>query len=155
MPVFPQPGGCLCGEVRYELGDDPLTLYACHCSDCQTQTASVCSLAAIVRRDSLRLVQGTPREYSIQLKDGRPKTSTFCARCSTRLWAPSRQAELALLEAGTLDDTSWVWPVGHIWTRSAQPWVIIPDDTLRYERQPTQQDFAGLVRVWKERRSKA
>ncbi|MEX0272119.1 hypothetical protein AB3R30_23625 [Leptolyngbyaceae cyanobacterium UHCC 1019] len=44
------------------------------------------------------------------------------------------------MKPGTLDDTSWLQPVGHVWTRSAQPWFTIPADTLQEKGQPL--DFA-------------
>ena len=28
-------GGCSCGQVRYQLTQDPLFTHACHCTDCQ------------------------------------------------------------------------------------------------------------------------
>ena len=50
------------------------------------------------------------------------------------------------IRAGTLDDTSWLKPVGHIWTKSAQPWVKFDDGTLLYDGQPP--DFAALSEAW-------
>jgi hypothetical protein len=31
------------------------------------------------------------------------------------------------LRSGALDDTSWLRPTIHFWTRSAQPWVMLPE----------------------------
>ena len=45
--------------------------------------------------------------------------------------------------------TSWLRPVGHIWTQSAQPWVHIPANTLNFEKQPREEEVLGLVRAWK------
>jgi hypothetical protein len=151
MVPFPQHGGCLCGDVRYSLGEDPLTLYACHCTDCQRQSGASFSLSMVVRREALRIVRGSPCEYSIELADGRRKQSSFCGRCSTRLSGPSRVAGLAVLEPGTLDDTGWVRPVAHIWTRSAQPWLPIPQGVLHFARQPEGDEILALVRAWKDR----
>ena len=39
MPA-PYHGGCLCGLIRYRVADEPLTLYVCHCTDCQRRTGS-------------------------------------------------------------------------------------------------------------------
>ena len=39
----------------------------------------------------------------------------------------SDDPEISSVKAGSLDDTSWLRPVGHIWTRSRQPWVDISD----------------------------
>lgn len=150
MVVLPRDGGCLCGDIRYSLAGDPLTLYVCHCTDCQRQTGASFSLSMLVQREALRLSAGRPEEYAVALADGRVKRSSFCARCSTRLFGPSRAAGLAVLEPGTLDDTSGLRPVGHIWTRSAQPWVVIPEGVLRFDRQPTE---GALLRAWQQRDS--
>ena len=56
---------------------------------------------------------------------------------------------MVTLRPGTLDDHSWLRPVAHIWTSSAQPWVEIPADVLRYENNPD--DVLELVRAWKAR----
>ena len=127
MVEFPRRGACLCGALVYSLGEEPLTLYACHCTDCQRQSGSSFALSMIVRREALEVVVGRPEQYSVEQPDGRLKQAHFCSRCSTRLWGPSNATGLLVLGPGTLDDTSWLNPVGHIWTRSAQPWVVIPE----------------------------
>jgi hypothetical protein len=153
MVAFPQRGSCLCGDVEYTLGESPLTLYACHCTDCQRQTGASFSLSMIVRSQALEIVRGQPSQYSLELVDGRLKASNFCSRCSTRLWGASRTAGLAVLEAGTLDDTSWLRPVGHIWTRSAQPWIAIPEGSLSFSKQPGKEGYPALARAWKQQES--
>ena len=153
MDFQSQTGGCLCSDIRYRLDEDPLTVYACHCTDCQRQTGSSFTLSMMVRRDALKLLQGRPDEYVVELSDGRRKRASYCPRCTTRLWSPSRAADLLLLEPGTLDDASWVRPVGHIWTRSAQAWLQIPDDVLCFEKQAGESGAVELVRAWKERGS--
>jgi hypothetical protein len=151
MVVFPQHGGCLCGEVRYRLDEDPVTFYVCHCTDCQRQTGASCGLSMVVRSEALAIVRGRPQDCSTLLADGRVKRARFCGRCVTRFASPSRVAGLVILEPGTLDDTSWLRPAGHIWTRSAQPWVALPADALRVEKQPSDAEMLSLVRAWKER----
>ena len=34
MPL-PYTGRCICDAIHYRLTEEPLTLYACHCTDCQ------------------------------------------------------------------------------------------------------------------------
>jgi hypothetical protein len=53
------------------------------------------------------------------------------------------------VKPGTLDDTSWLHPIGHIWTRSAQPWVPIPQDSVIFESHP---DVNGLIEAWRKYR---
>jgi hypothetical protein len=38
--------------------------------------------------------------------------------------------------AGTLDDTSWLRPTAHFWTRSKQPWITLPEGDQIFETQP-------------------
>jgi hypothetical protein len=40
------------------------------------------------------------------------------------------------VRAGTLDDTSWLRPTMHFWTRSKQPWITLPGDNQTFETQP-------------------
>jgi hypothetical protein len=147
---FPQAGGCECGQVRYQLTADPATVYACHCTDCQTATGSSFALSMFVARDAIELLRGDPELREFSLPDGRQRRALACSKCGTSLWGVPRDfPELLNLEPGTLDDTSWFRPIAHIWTRSAQPWVTIPANDLRYEKQSA--DPARLVQAWKSR----
>ena len=76
--------------------------------------------------------------------------STALPPSAWKLWGvrPDRPA-LATVYAGTLDDSRTLVPAGHIWTRSAQPWIRIPDDVYRHETQPP--DMAELLRAAKAR----
>ena len=40
-------------------------------------------------------------------------------------------------------------PVAHLWLDSAQSWVAVSDDVLRYPGQPD--DFAPIIRAWAAR----
>jgi hypothetical protein len=155
MVEFPQRGACLCGDVVYSLGEEPLTLYVCHCTDCQRQSGSSFALSMIVRRDALEVLSGQLEERSIELSGDRVRRFQLCSACSTRLWGESSLAGLAVLEPGTLDDTTWLRPVGHIWTRSAQPWIVISDDSLDYREQPGEEESLALVRAWKKQQAAA
>ena len=149
MPA-PYDGGCLCGSIRYRLTDEPLTLYACHCTDCQRRTGSAFALSMVVFKSGLHLLRGEPREYVVTLSDGRQKHGKFCGECSTRLWGePAKFPEVVVVQPGALDDTTWLHPIGHIWTRSAQPWISIPKDALNFEEQPD--DPMVLINAWRDR----
>jgi hypothetical protein len=40
------------------------------------------------------------------------------------------------VRAGTLDDTSWLRPTRHSWTRTKQPWITLPERDQIFEAQP-------------------
>jgi hypothetical protein len=152
---LPLTGGCQCAAVRYEITAAPLTLYACHCTDCQHQSGSAFALSLLAPRDAVRISQGAAALWQrpgSQAASGTPADCVFCRDCGARLYnLPSRNNAIAVVKPGTLDDTSWLEPIGHIWTRSAQPWVRFEPGTLLYDGPPP--DFTALSAAWQARRS--
>jgi hypothetical protein len=136
-------GGCQCGQIRYEIRAEPLTLYACHCKECQKQSSSAFGMSMPVPRDAVVILQGQPKEWKRVCDSGREVSCLFCEQCGTRLFHnPSRNSKITNVKPGTLDDTSWLNPVGNLWTQSAQKWVVMTEQMLNYEAQPN--DFTPL-----------
>jgi hypothetical protein len=147
---LPLTGGCQCRRIRYEVKAEPLAVYACHCTECQCQSGSAFGLSMAVAREALAVVAGTPAAWRRELESGRVIFCFFCRDCGTRLFHnPERNPQASIVKPGTLDDTSWLEPVGHIWTRSAQSWFPIPQDTVNYEAQPP--DLSRLIEAWRAR----
>ncbi len=139
----PYTGGCQCGQIRYEIRAEPLTLYACHCSECQKQSSSAFGMSMPVPRDAVVILQGQPKEWKRISESGREVSCWFCGECGTRLFHnPARNPKITNVKPGTLDDTSWLKPVGNLWTRSSQKWLIFNEQMLSYEAQPS--DFTQL-----------
>lgn len=144
---LPQTGGCQCGAVRYTLSGLPIVFYHCHCTQCQKQSASAFGQSMRVRSADLSITGNTARRIR-ELANGNHVVGEFCPECGTRLFhRRASYADLLNIKAGTLDDTSWLIPAGHIWTRSKQPSTIIPDDALCYSQQPP--DYDELIEKWK------
>jgi hypothetical protein len=141
-PTLPLEGGCQCGAVRYRLSAPPLMIYNCHCKNCQKITGSAFVVSASVLESSFVIVKGTPKRIEWTADSGNRRFGDFCGDCGSRIvngQVPSMG--VLSLRAGTFDDTSWVEPVGDIWTRSAQPWVRF--GPLTAERQP--KDYSQFV----------
>jgi hypothetical protein len=148
LPAFPITGGCQCGAVHYALNAPPLVFYICHCSECQKQSSSSFGESLRVRRSDLTIT-GDLAHYE-RSSPGGSVVGDFCAECGTRLFHHrDRYSSTLNIKAGTLDDTSWLRPAGHIWTQSRQPWVKIGRDELAYDRQPKDKD-AALIARWTE-----
>ncbi len=68
-----------------------------------------------------------------------------CPKCGVALWFSSPGYEgIVALKPGTLDDTSTLKPIAHMWIRSAQPWLVISDDVPVFEEQPS---FSELIEL--------
>jgi hypothetical protein len=54
-----------------------------------------------------------------------------------------------VLKPGTLDDSGWAEPVGHIWTESRVPWSDVEDGTPTFPGQPASRE--PLFAAWTSR----
>jgi len=137
---LPLTGGCFCGGLRYEITSEPLAAYTCHCRDCQHLTSSAFSVAITVPHSAFRLTKGEPRRLQKTAESGRVITRWVCPDCACWVTSdpqPEQNAgQIRRVRAGTLDDTSWLRPTEHYWTRSKQPWVALPPGDQIFETQP-------------------
>ncbi len=129
LPEFPVEGGCQCGAVRYRLKASPLTVYNCHCKDCQRFSGSAWSMSMPVRSEDFEQLSGKVDTYERVADRGRHIVMNFCAHCHTWLWNNPPAPGLVIVRAGSLDDMGWAKPIGNIWTDSKAAWVEI-DPTL-------------------------
>ncbi len=148
LPIFPQSGGCQCGAVRYQLNGAPIVFYICHCTSCQRQSSSAFGQSLRVNRKDLE-INGALKAVEKQAASGGIMKYEFCPQCGTRLFhSRSAYNDTLNIKAGSLDDTSWLVPAGHIWVRSKQSWFDIPTDAITYEKQP--QNYDVLEKRWRE-----
>lgn len=89
------------------------------------------------------------QSWDTQGEDGTVKRCAFCPVCGTRIMHSSDNAEETVsIKAGSLDDTSQLQPVAHIWLRSAQPWVEVDQNRYRcFDEQPESEE--ELLQLWR------
>jgi hypothetical protein len=145
----PYEGKCLCGQVRFQLNAEPLTFYACHCTDCQRRSGGALLLSMWVHLESLEVLEGSPLLVSSIASDGRERKNRVCPACQVRLWSePVNRPKLAILRPSTLHQSKDFTPIAHQFVRSALPWFVFPEGVTRYETSP--EDPTELVRLWRE-----
>jgi hypothetical protein len=130
-------GGCLCGQVRYRVAWPPLQVMTCQCTHCQKQSGSAISVIAMVRKADLELT-GELTSYTDAGDSGNVLERQFCGRCGSPLISviPAMDAQgMTFIKAGTLDDTSGLAPAVHLWTQSAQDWMVLPEAGAKVPRQ--------------------
>jgi len=76
---LPQTGGCQCGKVRYEITQEPQSVYTCHCTACQRLTSSAFSMGLVVAETAFRLSGIEPKPLQRVADSGRINTY-WCAR---------------------------------------------------------------------------
>lgn len=139
-------GGCQCGAVRYRIEAERLVSYACHCTECQKQSASAFGISVPVIEAALQ-ISGKTRSWRRPTDSGSFTHCVFCPQCGSRLYhAGENRAGMVTVKGGSLDDASRLRPVAHIWTVSKQDWVVLPEGVPQWERQPqTREEWMELL----------
>ena len=127
-------GRCSCGAVKYRLTSKPMFVHCCHCLDCQRQTGSAFVLNALIEADRVAVLSGTTQGYPQPTDSGRPHIIHRCTDCGTALWSNyGGLTKLRFVRVGTLDEPSSLKPDVHIYTRSKQPWIVLPEGVPAFE----------------------
>ncbi|MBJ3783832.1 GFA family protein [Devosia sediminis] len=137
LPEFPVDGGCSCGSARYRLKAAPLSVYNCHCKDCQRYSGAGWSMSVLIKGEDLELVSGSVVQHLRRADSGNVITMNFCAACHTWLWNDPASGPYKVLRAGSLDDIDWAAPVGNIWTDSKAAWAKIDPAQVNFPKGAT------------------
>lgn len=128
-------GGCLCGEIRYEITGPVVDLGHCHCSMCRKAHGTGFATYGQVAKDDFRFTAGADR---LRPYPSSPEVvRSFCSRCGSNLtFAHSALSAAIFVAAGTLDDDPGVRPSHHIFVASKAPWVTIDDELPQHAAYP-------------------
>ncbi|QFI68082.1 GFA family protein [Sinorhizobium alkalisoli] len=111
-------------------------------------------MAFWIAPSQVELGLGELSSWTRETPTGRRMICDFCPECGTRLFHRQQgRTDLISIKPGTLDDTSALAPVAHIWLDSAQGWSRIGEECLQYPGNP--EDFAPLFARWNEGREPA
>lgn len=126
---FPIEGGCTCKAVRYRMESAPLFVHCCHCRWCQRETGASFALNAMIEADRVTHVGIEPELIDTPTESGRGQTIARCPTCRVAVWSNYAGAGplLRFVRVGTLDNPDLLPPDIHIFTRSKQPWLLLPE----------------------------
>lgn len=117
-------GGCLCSGVRYRVTGPLRPVVYCHCSQCR-RTSGHFVAATAVAKDAL-IVETD--EYLDWFDSSEFASRGFCARCGSSLfWRPNARPYICIM-AGTLDDSTGLEAVEHIYVSDKGDYYQLTDD---------------------------
>lgn len=129
-------GGCLCGDIRYEIIPPVLFVSQCCCKDCQKATGTGHTTIIGIHKSQLRL-SGTPATYTNTGESGGRVTRHFCGRCAGRLYTSGDlPGEHIMVQAGSLDDPGQVTPQNIIYVKDRVHWDKLDDTLPQFEGLP-------------------
>lgn len=130
-------GGCHCGDITYEAEIDPEKVGICHCTDCQSLSASAFRTIIRVPEDDFTMLSGEPKIYIKTGESGAKRAQAFCPECGSAIYATSVGAgpKVYNIRLGTARQRAELTPKKQIWFRSALPWLPGLDSIAKVEKQ--------------------
>lgn len=123
-------GGCLCGNIRYEINAPAISTGYCHCRICQKFTGSAMSTWTAFPVSSVQFVGEEPRYFASSPIAERG----FCPQCGASLtyrMVQPRKAAYLVVFTSSLDEPQGHAPAAHSGMESKMPWIDILDDLPR------------------------
>ena len=125
----------MCGGVRFEVGEQPLSAVWCHCKRCQRRTGTAASISARLAPGSLRILQGEELLKAWTPPDGFAKV--FCSECGSQLWAQSpSDPDMIFVRASALDDPNLFSPQMVVWAARAPAWDAVAGGIPAFATSP-------------------
>jgi len=130
-------GACHCGAIRIEGEADPEKTVVCHCTDCQSGTASAFRVSIPVPGETFKM-SGKPAIYvRTTTESGNPRAQAFCPTCGSPIYATTPgdgPQALYVVRVGILRQRDQLTPKRQIWFRSARPWTMHMDALPKAEK---------------------
>ena len=137
-------GGCICGQVKYQIIDKPLFTQACHCKDCKVLTGSSYVENSSILENTL-IVEGEVSSTELKAGSGASYKTYFCTKCGNYVYADYDSAVGRLtVRTKTLDNSEKFPPQVHIFTKDKDPWLNLSEDVICFKEMYDQK------KIWPE-----
>ena len=119
-------GGCLCGEVQFEIENAFENFHFCHCEQCQIATGTAFAANLFTSPQAISWTKGEALVVRYDVP-GRRISNVFCSLCGSRLPWLSLSGDTLAVPAGSLRGEPSVgvganifWPEKASWYQSGQ-----------------------------------
>ena len=136
MAADPRIASCCCGQLRVELYGEPGGVGVCHCRACQQRTGS--AFALLVHFGGPYTVRGEVSEHVRRGDGGARFRFRFCPVCGSTVFHTEEDVESdgVSIAVGTLQEPLESKPEVSVYDCRRLPWVNLPQETKRFERDP-------------------
>ena len=131
-------GSCQCGQVTFTVSKAPVTVFACHCRECQKLSGSPFSVTAVLASDAISF-QGELSQWCRSSDSGNQNCAKFCPDCGNRVYHfnPDDMSTIKLkLKPVELDDDALFEPLAHVWVSEKLNWYSIPEGVKVFDKGP-------------------
>ncbi len=131
-------GRCACNAVAYEVSDEFVVAYNCHCSNCRAATGSAFLPWGEIEPEKLRVTKGA--DSLMLIGDAHGHHARRCEKCFSLLYWTGYEGKLRV-PYGSLIDEPALKPTAHMFVGSKASWHEILDDL------PQHDEYLGLDRL--------
>lgn len=94
-------GGCLCGDISFEIEQNFKAFYHCHCKQCQTLTGSAFASNLFTQPDNITWLKGEDSVSKYEHPD-REFSKWFCKSCGSAVPFINKRKTSLIVPAGSL-----------------------------------------------------
>jgi hypothetical protein len=127
-------GRCACNAVGYEVSDEFVAAFNCHCSNCRALTGSAFLPWGEIEREKLRVIEGAGSLTVVGEADAHH--AMRCRECASLLYWTARGGTFVRVPYGSLVDEPALKPTAHMFVGSKAPWHEILDDLPQHDEYP-------------------
>ena len=128
---------CRCGAVRFKSQNPPILQLFCHCKDCQESTGDPFAKTAFFKATQYA-VSGFVTVRAFKVESGNRTTRESCTSCGSLMFDRSDGFPTLIGKVADRISAPFVSePTCHVWTRTKQPGVTIPDNARQYTENVT------------------
>ncbi len=131
-------GSCLCGGVRFEIGQTDGPFEICHCNRCRKVSGSHALATISVPSNKYSMTAGKEliSSYAAPILYAPPAyMSYFCSICGSPVPSPEPDGERIEIQAGLLDGDPEIQPDKHIFVEFVPDWDTITDGLPQFKIQ--------------------
>ena len=125
-------GGCLCGQLCYQITGPRRDIINCHCENCRKSHGHVAAYTCVDKQDLV-----LTRQQSLKwFHDKSPNTwRGFCGECGSSLFWDARKGDSKIsVSAGSLDASHGLRTIGHVYVSEAGDYYEIGDQLPQFEK---------------------
>lgn len=126
-------GRCGCNAVGYEVSDEFVVAFNCHCSNCRANTGSAFLPWGEIEPEKLRVTKGADSLILIGDADG--LYARRCGKCFSLLYWTGYEGKIRVPYGSLIDEPS-LKPGAHTFVGSKAPWYEILDDLPQHAEEP-------------------
>lgn len=127
-------GGCLCGEIRYEVRGKLRNIVNCHCSKCWRFHGNFGAYTRLRKQNLVLIESAGLKWYHSTLDETANVKRGFCGTCGSSLFWHPADSEFISVAAGSLDEPTYLTTIGHIWLSQMGDFYSIEDELLQYQQ---------------------